>query len=173
MNLILTGLPGCGKSTIGRAAATKMDRPFIDTDRLIEALYASRNQQHCSCRKIFELEGDPYFRALETEAILSLNPEVSSIIAIGGGTLSMSQNVTHLKSIGQFIYLRGELQSLYHQAVKEGIPALLSKDDPWSSYMALAEQRIPLYEKTADFIIDLHRESNIFEQLHRIGAANG
>lgn len=173
MNLILTGLPGCGKSTIGQAAAIKMDRPFIDTDRLIEALYSSRKKQQCSCRKIFEVEGDPFFRALEAEAILSLNPESSSIIAIGGGTLSMSQNVKHLKSIGQFIYLRGDSKNLYHQTVKEGISALLSKDDPWSSYMALAEQRIPLYEKTADFIIDLHQESNIFEQLHRIGAANG
>lgn len=97
MNITLCGLPMSGKSTIGMLIAEKLNRKFIDTDRLIENTYNLTKNKKYTCRQIYFLEGEKVFRRLEDHQISSLKNTKNSIIAIGGGSLLNPDNIRILK----------------------------------------------------------------------------
>lgn len=157
MNIILCGLPMSGKSTIGKLVAEKLHWNFIDTDRLIENAYLLKTEKKSTCRQIFLEEGEMLFRDLEKQQIASLKGSKGNIISLGGGSLGDPENRDVLKLIGKLVFLKTPLNMLWERLQRRGIPAyLIDKDinDPEKVFYQLAQKRIPIYEKAADFIID-------------------
>lgn len=157
MNLILCGLPMCGKSTLGKTLAEALNRTFIDTDREIENSYAKTNLEFLSCRQIFSKEGNAEFRKLEKQQLLQLMETKNSIIALGGGFLLDPENRVLIKSLGYLLYLKSPPQTLWERTVSRGIPAYLDLDNPEQSYYKICEERIPIYEMTADGILNMEQ----------------
>ena len=98
MNIVLIGFMGCGKSSVGKKIANKMNMNFIDLDKIIE------KNENTSIQTIFDIKGEPYFRALEKKWLLSYNGE-NSIISLGGGTPCYENNIELINKIGISIYL--------------------------------------------------------------------
>jgi shikimate kinase len=145
MNLILFGFKGCGKTTLGRKLAERMRRPFVDTDDLVSELYAQASGERLTSRQITEQIGESGFRALEKQAIFSLDQVTDSIIALGGGAILDPENVKHLQKLGQMVYLEASPDTLKKRMMLEGLPSFL-KDTPFEQ---MYQHRKPIYESIA------------------------
>ena len=143
-NVILVGMPGCGKSTVGRALAQKLGRTFRDADRMIA------ERAGCSIPEIFAKEGAPGFRTRETEILEELGKQSGLVIATGGGCVTRAENYPLLHQNGTIYFLERGLSKL----PKEGRP-LSQRNDLEAMY----EARLPLYRRFADRVIDNDRES--------------
>lgn len=157
MNIILCGMPGSGKTTIGKMLAKELRWNFVDTDRLIEKTYSKKTGKKSSCRQIFLAESEPFFREMEKREVLSLNTSLKSIIAVGGGALNDPDNIEHLKSIGRLVYLAVSERTLWNRLKRRGIPAYLDSISPENSFYDLAKNRSVVYEEVAEvtFAADL------------------
>lgn len=127
MNVILIGYRCAGKSTVGRALAERLSRPFVDSDDFIET------KTHLTIREIFELAGEAYFRNLEGEAIAELCRQDGQIIATGGGSILRYRNIRNLKRNGTVVFLDVGADSAYERirkdaATKTRRPSLSGKD---------------------------------------------
>ena len=138
-NIILIGMPGCGKSTVGKLLSQKCNRPFIDADGCIEELAG------CTIPQIFANEGENPFRAYETQVLAKLSKASGTIIATGGGCVTREENTSLLKQNSQIVWLKREIQSL----PTSGRPLSQSHD-----LRQMYDIRKPLYEKMADLIIE-------------------
>lgn len=105
-NLYLTGMPGCGKSNIGRKLASILNRPLIDTDQLI------MNKAGMSINEIFDRYGEATFRRLEHEVVCEAATRGSSIVATGGGVLTYSPNIQILRHSGKTVFIDRSLKTL-------------------------------------------------------------
>ncbi len=143
-NLILVGMPGCGKSTVGKALAERLGREFRDADQMI-AERAGR-----SIPEIFAAEGEHGFRARETEILGELGKQSGLVVATGGGCVTREENYPLLHQNGTIYFLERDLSKL----PKEGRP--LSQKN---SLEAMYEARLPLYRRFADRTVDNNRES--------------
>ena len=139
-NLVLIGMPGCGKSTVGQAAAALLDRPFVDLDREIAA------GAGCSIPEIFAREGEAGFRRREREAVRSAAQKTGLVIATGGGTVLSAENVEALRHNGFLLFLDRPAAELVPTADR---PLADSRD----KLDALYRQRLPLYRAAADGVI--------------------
>ncbi len=137
-NIILIGMPGCGKSTVGKALATQMQRPFVDVDAYIEA------QANRSVPEIFQEFGEVHFRALETQALESLCKESGLVIATGGGAVTQMGNHPLLRQNGKVIYLHRSLDAL----ATGGRPLSAS-----GNLEEMFKSRREYYEKAMDFTV--------------------
>ena len=137
-NIVLMGMPSCGKSTIGKLVAEKLGREFIDTDKLIE------EKENRSIERIFSEDGEEYFRALEKEVVREVSKKNSSIIAVGGGAPVFEENRWALRQNACIVYIKRELSYL----VSDGRP--LSKSE---GIGALYEKRKGIYESFADYTV--------------------
>lgn len=106
LNLLFIGMPGAGKSYLGRKAAKKYKRPFIDTDKCIE------EKAKMPISKIFETHGEAYFRALETEVLKEFTKLSGAVIATGGGVVTRPENFDLLRQNSRIIWVKRELSSL-------------------------------------------------------------
>lgn len=154
MNLILCGLPKCGKTTIGRQLARKLGFAFIDIDRCIESAYEQSTGVYRTCREIFIHEGEEAFRALEKEQIATLPGTENSVISVGGGAICDADSVRVLREIGIVVYIKVPLDVLFQRLTKHGFPAYLDPKDPKASFLELAKRRIPWYEAAAHGTIE-------------------
>jgi len=134
-NIILIGMPGCGKTTAGRALAERMRRPFADTDEVIE------KTEGRTIPEIFRIEGEEYFRRAETRALADETKKSGVVIATGGGVVTRPENLDLLRQNGIIIYLKRDAAEL----PEDGRPLSAS-----IGARALAEQRLPLYEAWSD-----------------------
>lgn len=155
MNVILCGLPGSGKSTLGRLLARELALPFYDTDKRIEESYGG----NISCREIYIQLGEKKFRELEYLAIEELEKFPLGVVSVGGGAFSSANTLLLLKRLGKVIYLEEEIETLFIRATKKGVPAYLDPDDPFSSFSRLAQARLLLYRQHADHIFFLKRRA--------------
>ena len=133
-NIVLIGMPGCGKTTIGRLLAKTSDRTFLDCDQVIEEAAG------LSIPEIFEREGEKGFRIRETHAIEKICRQTGLVIATGGGCVIRDENYHHLKHNGIIIFIERPV----HLLVREGRP--LSTGNLEEMY----KQRLPLYLRFAD-----------------------
>jgi len=154
MNIILCGLPMSGKSTIGKLIAEKLNRTFIDTDRLIEKTYNMAKDKTYTCRQIYFLEGETVFRRLESHQIAALKNAKTSIIAVGGGSLINPENVRIIQGIGSLIYLKVSPDILWKRLSAKSLPTYLDRENPEKDFFNLAEKRCPTFEEEARFIIE-------------------
>ena len=135
-NLVLIGMPGSGKTTVGQRAARLMDREFIDCDERYLAEYGILPEEELL------QNGEPYFRQRETALLQKLSPQNGCVIAAGGGAVLRAENISLLRQNGRLCLLQRPTALL----AREGRP--LSRDLP-----ELYRQRLPLYLAAADFTV--------------------
>ena len=151
--LSLIGLPGSGKSTVGRQLARRLQLRFFDSDHVIE------QQLGCSIREYFEREGEDRFRDVEESVIdeLTLNPQC--VLSTGGGVVLRPANRQHLHARGQVVYLNSSPDELFRRLRHDVNRPLLQVADPLTRLRNLHAVRDPLYRQTAHFIIETGRPS--------------
>lgn len=151
--IALVGLPGSGKSTVGRQLARRLQLPFFDSDQLIE------KQLGCSIREYFEREGETSFRDVEEAVIDQLTLQPSAVLSTGGGAVLRAANRQHLRERGRVVYLNSTPTELFRRLRHDVNRPLLQVADPLGRLRELYGQRDPLYRETADFIIETGRPS--------------
>lgn len=148
MNITLFGIKGCGKSTIGLKLAKKMKRAFFDTDRLVEDLFQITRRKKLSVREIYLEVGPASFRALEYEAIQSLQDVQNSVIAVGGGAMLRMENIEHLQKMGHLVYLMVNKEILKKRIFSAPhLPAYFDPNDPETSFERMYEETESFYQK--------------------------
>ena len=153
MLLALVGLPGSGKSTVGRQLARRLQLPFTDSDQRIEQRIG------CSIRSFFEREGEPAFRDVEQEVIEELMQSAAGVIATGGGAVLRPANRERLRTAGRVIYLNSTPEELFRRLRYDAKRPLLQVEDPMARLRTLYTERDPLYRETAHLVIDTGRPS--------------
>ncbi len=141
LDIILTGFMATGKTSAGKKLAGRLERRFIDTDRLVEAASGMK------ISVIFEQYGEAYFRDLESKALAGLgqHPPGSLVVATGGGALLREENREILKQRGLLILLTAKPQTIIERAAKTGKRPLLNVPDPEAKVKALLEERQQSY----------------------------
>lgn len=149
-HLILVGLPGVGKSTIGRAAARWLGRAFLDFDEEIE------RRSGMEVREIFRLKGEEHFRAMEFELTRELSGTGGMVLSPGGGWITQPGSVELLRSAGRIIYLRASPEAVARRLRRVETRPLLAGRDPVVALRELYEKRVALYE-TAHAVLDTEK----------------
>ena len=149
-HLIFVGLPGVGKTTIGKAAARRLGREFLDFDQEIE------RRAGMSVREIFRLKGEEHFRELEFELTKELSGGGGMVLSPGGGWITQAKSVELLRSAGRIIYLRASPEAVASRLRRVETRPLLAGRDPVVALRELYEKRRALYE-TADTVLDTEK----------------
>jgi shikimate kinase len=152
-SLVLVGLPGSGKSTVGRSLARRLNVPFSDSDQAIEQRIG------CSIREFFEREGEGRFRDLEQEVLAELAASGGRVLATGGGAVLREANRATLRTAGHVLYLRSTPEELWRRLRHDSQRPLLQVSDPQARMRQLYAERDPLYRETAHFVIETGRPS--------------
>lgn len=167
MNVILCGMMGAGKTTVGRALAEKLGRKLVDTDALIEEKYGKISD-------IFAEYGEEYFRGLETQTAEFLSGVDGLVVSVGGGFVLRRENVAFLKTNGRIIYLRATIETLETRLQADETRPLLKNAESGlkERLQNLLNARAGIYENCADFTVDVDGKTPIRvaeEILVRIG----
>jgi shikimate kinase len=149
----LIGLPGSGKSTVGRQLARRLQLPFVDSDQAIESRLG------CSIREFFELEGEARFREIESETLDALTQKGAGVLSTGGGAVLRAENREHLRARGRVIYLKSHPEELIRRLRHDTNRPLLQVADPMAKLRELFAARDPLYRQTAHFVVETGRPS--------------
>jgi shikimate kinase len=152
-NIFLVGLMGAGKTTVARQLARRLGKTFYDTDHEIERRTGVRVQV------IFEIEGEPGFRAREAQVLDSLTRLEDVVLATGGGVVLRPENRAVLRARGFVIYLRALPRDLYMRTRHDKNRPLLQTGDPLARLEELYTVRDPLYREVADLVVDTGRQS--------------
>ena len=153
-NLLLVGMPGCGKSTVGRVLAQRLGRTLVDTDALIV------ERAGCSIPEIFARQGEEAFRRLEHEVLCEVGRQSGLVIATGGGIVTRPENLDPMRQNSTVIFLRRPLDRL----PVEGRPISQAND-----LETLYRRRLPLYQQAADWAVDnIDLDNTISEILRRL-----
>jgi shikimate kinase len=151
--IALIGLPGSGKSTVGRQLARRLAMPFVDSDHVIEARLG------CSIRAFFEREGEERFRDIESQVLDELTQGEPCVLSTGGGSVLRPENRAVLHQRSRVIYLRSSPEEVFRRVKHDRARPLLQVDDPMQKLRDLYKVRDPLYRETAHFVIETGRPS--------------
>lgn len=138
-NIVLVGMMGAGKTTIGELLATKLNRELKDIDRVIE------QEQKKSIIGIFTDDGEEVFRKLESETIEKFSNMSDLIISTGGGALEKANNLSNLQKNGIIIYLKADIEELFKRVKNETQRPLLKEQDPLEVIKKLIKKREKFY----------------------------
>ena len=141
-NIVLIGMPACGKSTIGYWLSKKINYPFVDVDRYLE------EKENRIISDIFSNEGEEYFRELETKYLKELSEKEGIIISTGGGAVKNKENIDILKENGIIVFLNRAIDDISRENHRNR-PLLQNPDNIQKLY----DERIKLYRRYADIII--------------------
>jgi len=164
MNIVLIGMPGSGKSTVGALAAAQMGRRFFETDALIEA------REGTTIGRMFEAKGEVYFRDLESAVVRAVAEKKSAVISTGGGVILRSENMATLSATGIIFFLDRDPVDIAGEN-HSGRPLL---EGDRNRVFALYENRIELYKKYAKHIVKAgrtprHTLENLLSAIEREG----
>jgi shikimate kinase len=151
-NLFLVGMPGCGKSTLGRLLARRLDKLFYDADVELE------RRLGVSIPVIFELEGEQGFRDREEAILADLLGHSNIVLSTGGGVVLRPANRERLKDRGTVLYLHAAPDTLWERTRHSRHRPLLQAPDPYARVQELYSIRDTLYREVADFVIESDRE---------------
>lgn len=159
-NIILIGYRGTGKTAVGQELARRLQRPFYDSDALVET------RERRSIREMVDQEGWPFFREREKAAILSLSEASRCVMATGGGAVMDPENASLLKSMGWIVLLTAADEIIVRRiqgdaASREQRPSLSGKtaveateQEMLAETKEILKRRMPVYERLADLVID-------------------
>ncbi|MFT3717806.1 shikimate kinase [Pseudorhodoferax sp.] len=153
MNIALIGLPGSGKSTVGRQLSRRLQLPFVDADHWVE------QRLGCSIREYFEREGEAGFRDFEQQALVDITAGGPAVIATGGGAVLRPANRACLREHARVFYLFATPEEVYRRLRNDQVRPLLQVADPLARLRELFAQRDPLYRETAHDVITIGRPS--------------
>ncbi len=165
-SLVLVGLMGAGKSTVGRRLAQMLKLPFRDADQEIEAAAGM------SIPDIFSIHGEDYFREGERRVIARLLQEGPMVLATGGGAFMNEETRRAVAEHGISIWLKADLDVLMRRVRKRANRPLLQNPDPEGTMRHLMEQRHPVYA-TANLTVDSHEAPHDRVVADIIKALNG
>lgn len=151
-NLMLVGMPGCGKSTVGRALAQRLNRPFVDLDQVIE------EREGVPIPQIFASRGEEAFRQVEHQVLLECARQSGTVIATGGGVVTRPENLDPMHRNSTVIFLRRPLELL----PSDGRP--VSQRD---GVAELYRKRLPLYGQAADLSVDNTTVEDVVDEIIR------
>ncbi len=146
-SIVLVGLMGAGKTTVGRRLANALKLPFVDADTEIEKAAGQ------TIPDIFADHGEAYFRDGERRVIGRLLEEGPHVLATGGGAFMDAETRAEIEAHGVSLWLRADLPLLMKRVLRRSTRPLLMQDDPESVMKRLIDERYPIYE-SADIIVD-------------------
>ncbi|NLP35285.1 MAG: shikimate kinase [Clostridiales bacterium] len=153
-NIILIGFMGCGKTSVGKRLAKRLNYPFVDTDHLIEKNIG------CTINEIFSSKGEDFFREMETSILREIGSDSRhKVIATGGGLPEKKQNREILKEIGHVVYLKISKETVIKRLSGDTTRPKLKGDDLSTKVDALLREREPIYEEVADQVIETDDKS--------------
>lgn len=145
--IVLVGMPGCGKSAIGRRIAPRLNLPFVDADDEIERAAGK------SIKEIFEDHGEPYFRAGEVRVIARLLAAGPQVVATGGGAFMSPETRENIRRSGISIWVKADAAVLVRRVSKRNNRPLFEGRDPHVVMKELMEARYPVFA-TADIAVE-------------------
>ncbi len=151
MNVILTGMPASGKTTVSKLLSEKLNLKLVDTDEEIVKKYGAI----CD---IFATLGEPAFRNMETEVVRNVCAQSGLVVSTGGGCVLRAENVELFKNSGKIVYLLADLQTLTERVKNDNTRPLISGDSA-VKLEKLLKERSPIYEACADFTVDTNGKS--------------
>ena len=150
-SIVLIGMMGAGKSSVGRSLQRQSGLARLDTDEMLATEFGM------SIAQIFEKHGEEKFRDAETEVLRKLAPDRPAIIVTGGGIVLRTENVDLLKGIGTIVWLAADEAILFERAARRDHRPLLQKENPRSIFSKLFKERESLYAEAADIRINTSR----------------
>jgi len=165
--LVLIGMMGAGKSSIGRRIAARLNLPFVDADVEIEAAHAG-----LTIPEIFAKYGEPYFRDGEVRVIARLLEGGPCVLATGGGAFMREETRQRIRAKGVSMWLRADPDVILRRVKRRSDRPLLQTDDPAARIQELVDQRYPVYAE-ADITVlsrDVPHERIVEECLQMLGA---
>ncbi|MFL0196673.1 shikimate kinase [Clostridium sp. WILCCON 0269] len=160
-NIVIIGMPGCGKTTIGKMVSSKLNKKFVDLDDYIE------HKENCTIPEIFQ-RGEEYFRSLESKAAEEVSLEENLVISTGGGVIKNKQNIINLKKNGVVIFVDRPLKNIIGDVDISTRPLLRNgtaeieklfqeRYGLYNSYCDFSVYNICDIEKTVDDIIEIYK----------------
>jgi shikimate kinase len=164
--VVMVGMMGAGKTAVGTALARQLGVPFRDSDdEIVRA--ADR-----SIGEIFERDGEPFFRARETEVLARLLRGAPCVLSTGGGAFLAEANRRMIQEAGVSVWLRADLDLLWQRVRHKTTRPLLRTPNPRETLRALHEARRPAYAE-ADVIVDSQPDLSVEDMARRVTAALG
>ena len=165
----MVGLPGSGKTTVGRQLARRLAIPFVDSDHAIESRLG------CSVREYFEREGEDRFRDIESEVLDELSQNHTGVLSTGGGSVLRPENRQRMRERGHVFYLRSTPEEVFRRLRYDQNRPLFQVSDPMARLRDLFEARDSIYKEAAHDVIETNRPSvsalvnMIIRKLEQIG----
>lgn len=143
-NIVVIGMPGCGKTTIGKMISSKMNKKFVDLDDYIV------DKAGCTISEIFQ-KGEEHFRSIESEAVEEVSTQESMVISTGGGVIKKQVNIVNLKKNGIIFFIDRPLQNIVSDVDISTRPLLKNGT---GEIEKLFKERYEIYNSSCDFSID-------------------
>ena len=147
-SIVLIGMMGAGKSSVGRFLQKRTSLALFDTDKMVES------QFEISISEIFSRYGEERFREAESAALRGLAGAQQGIIVAGGGAVLRDENIDLLKERGIVVWLEANEDTLFERASRRGSRPLLKTEDPKEAFSRMLQARRPIYAKVADIRVD-------------------
>ena len=160
-SVVLVGMMGAGKTAVGTALARHLAVPFLDADE--ELVRAAQ----MSIAEIFARDGEPFFRARETEVIGRLLRGVPCVLSTGGGAFLAETNRSLIHDVGVSIWLKADLELLWQRVRHKTTRPLLRTANPRETLRELYDKRQPLYAQ-ADIVVESAAERSVEEMASRV-----
>lgn len=162
--VVMVGMMGAGKTAVGTGVARILGVPFMDSD---EEIVRAANR---SIAEIFERDGEPFFRARETEVLARLLRDTPCILSTGGGAFLSEANRNLIHDAGVSVWLRADLDLLWQRVRHKTTRPLLRTANPRETLRQLYEARVPFYQQ-ADIVVDSALDLSVDEMAAKVVAA--
>ncbi len=159
--VVMVGMMGAGKTAVGRALASRLSVPFLDSDEEIQTA------ANMTIPEIFARDGEPFFRSKESQVIARLLDQASGVLSTGGGAFLSEENRALISQRGVSVWLNADLDVLWNRVRHKDTRPLLRTDTPRETLRSLYEARVPLYS-LADLSVVSDGHASIEQMVDRV-----